>query len=625
MTGHHPPRLMKIARFLLLLAYLVPCVAEAKQDKPNIVWIVSEDNSAKWLRIYGPGGAPMPTVERLAKNGLVFNHAFSCAPVCSVARSTIISGCYAPRTGAQYHRKQATVPMPDGLKMFPFYLRKNGYHTTNNSKEDYNFHPADKQEVWDASSRKASYKNRKAGQPFFHVQNFGTTHEGKTFGDPLKFRLKTDPAKVKLAAYHPDTPIFRHSYAHYLDMHMAVDAQMGAFVKQLEKDKLLDDTFIFYYGDHGGVMPGSKGYANESGLRIPMVVSIPKNWQHLAPASPGTRVDGFVEFVDLSATVLNLAGIKIPAAIDGKPFLGKGVSLAELNKRDQSFGYADRFDEKYDLVRTLRKGTFRYSRNYQPFNFDGLYNEYRYKQTPFSQWRELYLAGKLNAAQQKFFKSRPAETLYDLSSDPDEINNLANDQNHQKTLLEMRALLQKKVKALPDLSFYPEPIFIRDGLRNPVNFGQEHKANISKLIDIADLSLGSFEKSRQGISAALNSKNPWDRYWGLIVCSSFGKEAAPFYEQAKRLASNDTQSLVRTRAAEFLGLTGQQDPRPILTKILNSTDDHILANLVLNTVIVLQDSEPGYQFDPTLLTAPWTKIQKAEVASRVLYLRESSK
>jgi hypothetical protein len=189
----------------------------------------------------------------------------------------------------------------------------------------------------------------------------------------------------------------------------------------------------------------------------------------------------------------------------------------------------------------------------------------------------------------------------------------------------MRALLQKKVKALPDLSFYPEPIFIRDGLRNPVNFGQKHKAKISKLIDIADLSLGSFEKSRQGISAALNSKNPWDRYWGLIVCSSFGKEAAPFYEQAKRLASNDTQSLVRTRAAEFLGLTGQQDPRPILTKILNSTDDHILANLVLNTVIVLQDSEPGYQFDPTLLTAPWTKIQKAEVASRVLYLRESSK
>ena len=344
---------------LLLACLLFSITAHAKQDKPNIVWIVSEDNSAKWLRLYNEGGAPMPYVERLARVGITFNNAFSCAPVCSVARSTIISGCYAPRLGAQYHRKQATVAMPDGLKMFPWYLRKNGYHTTNNSKEDYNFHPADKKGVWDASSRKANYKNRKPGQPFFHVQNFGTTHEGKTFGDPLKFQLKTDPAKVRLAAYHPDTPVFRRSYAHYLDNHMTVDTQIGAFLKKLEIDGLLDDTFIFYYGDHGGVMPGSKGYANESGLRVPMVVSVPKNWQHLAPTPTRTRVDGFVEFVDLSATVLNLAGVEIPTAIDGKPFLGKGVTLEELNKRDQSFGYADRFDEKYDLVRTLRKGKFR--------------------------------------------------------------------------------------------------------------------------------------------------------------------------------------------------------------------------------------------------------------------------
>ena len=127
---------MNISRILLILACLFPFIASAKQDKPNIVWIVSEDNSAKWLRLYDKHGAAMPTIERLAENGIVFNHAFSCAPVCSVARSTIISGCYAPRTGAQYHRKQATVPMPDGLRMFPWYLRKNGYHTTNNSKED---------------------------------------------------------------------------------------------------------------------------------------------------------------------------------------------------------------------------------------------------------------------------------------------------------------------------------------------------------------------------------------------------------------------------------------------------------------------------------------------------------
>ena len=457
------------------------------------------------------------------------------------------------------------------------------------------------------------------------MQNFGTTHEGKTFGDPLKFELKTDPAKVKLAAYHPDTPEFRRSYARYLDHHTSVDEQIGKFVAQLEKEGLLDDTFIFYYGDHGGVMPRSKGYAYESGLRIPMVVSIPKNWQHLAPAKPGTRTNGFVEFVDLSATVLNLAGIEIPSQIDGKPFLGKGITFDELNKRDQSFGYADRFDEKYDLVRTIRKGKFRYTRNYQPFNFDGIYNEYRYKQTPFAQWRELYLAGKLNEAQSQFFQTRSAETLYDLSTDPDEVNNLANDPAHKKTLLELRSLLQKKVKGLPDLSFFPEPVFLKQGITNPVVFGQKHKARISKLIDIADLSLGTFKDSQAGISSALSSKDPWERYWGLIACSTFGKEAAPLFEKAIALAKNDDEKLVRTRAAEFLGLTGQQDPRPVLTEVLNQTEDHIEANLILNTVVLLQDSKPGYKFDASKLTASWVNNKKAEVASRVLYLQQAAK
>lgn len=610
---------------LLFAILILSIAAQAKQEKPNIVWIVSEDNSAKWLRHYSKGGAPMPNVERLGRIGITFNNAFSCAPVCSVARSTIISGCYAPRVGAQYHRKQATVSMPKDLKMFPWYLRKNGYHTTNNSKEDYNFHPSEKKDVWDNSSRKASYQNRKPGQPFFHVQNFGETHEGRTFGDPLKFNLNSDPAKVKLAAYHPDTPVFRRTYAHYLDNHISMDQKIGAFLTKLEKDGLLDDTFIFYYGDHGGVMPGSKGYAHESGLRVPMIVSVPKNWKHLAPTKANTRVDGFVEFVDLSATVLNLAGVEIPESIDGKPFLGKGVTLEDLNKRDESFGYADRFDEKYDLVRTLRKGKFRYTRNYQPFNFDGIFNEYRYKQAAFSEWRDLYLAGKLNAVQSQFFEARPAETLYDLSSDPDEVNNLANDPAHQKILLKMRSFLQIRVKSMPDLSFIPEPAFLKQASDNPGAFGQTYKAEIANLIDIADLSLEKFEDAKAGITTALSSTRPWERYWGLIVCSTFGKEAAPFYEKAKVLAKDDSEKLVKTRAAEFLGLAEQQDPRPVLTEVLNQTEDHILANLIMNSVVLLQDSKPGYRFDPTKLTAPWTKNKKAEVASRMLYLREASK
>ena len=123
-------------RITAVLAVVVSALSFGA-DRPNIVWVVSEDNSVHYLNLYDKGGASMPHIEKLAKKGLVFNHAFSNAPVCSAARSTIISGVYGPRAFAHFHRRAALVPMPDGLKMFPTYLREAGYHTTNNSKEDY--------------------------------------------------------------------------------------------------------------------------------------------------------------------------------------------------------------------------------------------------------------------------------------------------------------------------------------------------------------------------------------------------------------------------------------------------------------------------------------------------------
>ena len=208
---------------------------ETISEKPNIVWLVSEDNARDWLHLYHPGGASMPNVEALAKHGIVFNQAFSNAPVCSVARSTIISGCYAPRVGAQYHRRAQLVPLPEGQEMFPYYLRKAGYYTSNNSKEDYNLIKSE--EVWDASSREASYKNRKPGQPFFHVQNFGTTHEGRLHFPPKDLTDKptlNDPSTITPFPYHPNNDIFRYTYARYYDLHEQLDKQIGAFLKELE-------------------------------------------------------------------------------------------------------------------------------------------------------------------------------------------------------------------------------------------------------------------------------------------------------------------------------------------------------------------------------------------------------
>ncbi|HEY5653711.1 MAG TPA: sulfatase [Pontiella sp.] len=599
-------------------------ITPPEPERPNIVWLVSEDNSANWLKLYNKNGVPMPNIERLAEQGLVFNNAFSCGAVCSVARSTIISGCYAPRVGAQYHRRLEPVEMPSGLKMFPYYLRQAGYYTTNCDKKDYNF-KADLEEVWDESSKTATYRNRAPGQPFFHVQNYFSTHESRMHPNSKESVSSTiDPYSVELFPYHPDTKTFREAYARYMDLHKKVDAKMGEFIDQLEKEGLLNDTFIFYYGDHGGVLPRGKGYIYESGLQIPMIVYIPEKWKHLAPTEPGNRIDGFVQFIDLSATVINLAGAEIPEGIDGKPFLGKGVLLEELNTRDTAFGYADRFDEKYDLVRSLRKGRFKYIRNYQPFNFDGLHNAYRYKMLAYQEWRDLYREGKLSAEQSQFFEPRPAECLYDLEKDPYEINNLAGDLAYANKLVEMREQLQSQVKSMPDLSFIPEPVFLEQGCNNPSQFAKEHKQEIEKLIDIADLSLKAFPEAEQQIGRALESENPWERYWGLITCSSFGEQASPFYSKAKDIAESDETLLVRVRAAEFLGLTRLDDPTPVIMDALRKTKDPKEANLILNSVVLLRDSKPGYAFNINeFKSRPWAKGWKGSLVSqRLKYLQE---
>ncbi|MEA2069500.1 MAG: sulfatase, partial [Verrucomicrobiota bacterium] len=540
--------------------------------------------------------------------------------VCSVARSTIISGCYAPRTGTQYHRSQIPVAMPEGLKMFPYYLRQAGYYTTNNKKEDYNYLPSGKEGVWDESSGRASFRNRTPGQPFFHVQNHTRTHESQLFGKlPKGKEYVVDPSEVELFPYHPDTAIFREKYAQYLTLNSMVDLEMGRIIQQLEQDGLLDDTFIFHYGDHGGVLPGGKGYAHNDGLQVAMVVYVPKNWQHLVPAARGSRIDGFVEFVDLSATVLNLAGIEIPDGIDGKPFLGKGVSLEELNQRDTAFGYAERFDEKYDMVRFLRKGKYSYWRSYQPFNFDGLHNFYRYKQPAFREWRDLAKAGGLNDAQAAFYKARQPEQLYNLEKDPHEINNLATDPAYADVLVEMRRALRKKVKSLPDVGFFPESQFLAESAGNGAAFGQKNKQQISALVDIADLQLRPFPEAKGQIRKALRSTKPVERYWGLITCSAFGTRALSMSKEIEQIAASDPNRLVRVRAAEFLGLTHAADPVPVLLEALEGCTDPIEVNLILNTVVLLRDGA-GVEMDLSKVEgAAWTKMGGL-VPHRVDYL-----
>ena len=578
----------------VLLCYSFSMVVASAEIKPNFVFLISEDNSQHYLKLFNPNGAAMPNVESLAEQGLIFSHAFSNAPVCSTARTTLATGVYGPKLATYLHRAFKQAELPEGFTPYSQTLKEAGYYTTNNAKTDYNF--AGLEQRWDMSSPKATWRNRAKNQPFFHVQTFHKSHE-YSLHFPLS-DVKNKPTKhnvknIELAPIFPDTELFRYTHARYLDNLQVVDGEIGKVLEQLKADGLLEDTFIFYFGDHGGVLPGSKGYAFERGLHVPLVVRVPKNFQHLLAKDMqepnNTKVSGFVSFVDFAPTLLKLAGLNQHQLHDGIAFLGVDIPLADLNKRQTTFGYADRFDEKSDIVRTLRVGKFKYIRHYQPYYHDGLYNDYRYKQQAYQQWRTMYKNGELNSIQAAFFQPKTPEALYDVSVDPYETNNLASDPQYQKTVQQLRTQLQGQLKALPDLGFYPESVVIEDALTNPIAYGQNQKADIAKLIEIADLQLVNFTQAKPSLIKALNSPKPWQQYWALISLSAFGDQAQSLIPLVKKVLASTRQSLVKGRAIEFLTLVAKVDPVPLLTKTIANADNNLERLTLLNIAAYLHE------------------------------------
>ncbi len=563
--------------YIILLLGFSSCTSTQEKFKPNIVWIVSEDNSKHYLKLFDEHGVATPNIEALAKEGIKYERAFSNGAVCSVARSAIISGCYGPRTASNFHRKEALVPLPGDLKMFPNYLRQAGYFTANNAKEDYNF--IFDEEAWDESSQKAHWSHRLEGQPFFYVHNIGLSHESRmhySLEDMENSPTELSMDDVFVQPNHPDTEIFRYANARYLDLMQKMDQVVGQVVNELQVSNLMDSTFIFYYGDHGGVLPGSKGYINEMGLHVPMVVYIPNLFRDQFELKAGESSMDFVSFIDLAPTVLDLAGLAIPEEMDGKAFLSK-----DRIPNDVTFGYADRFDEKYDMVRTVRKGKYKYVRNYMSFLPDGLMNNYRYRQTGYQEWKTLYQAGQLNETQNAFFEPKLSEMLFDVEADPFETNNLASNEEMTKVLAELRTMLFQWQLDQPDLSFYPEHMIVKDVSTNPAKYGENHRDNIASYMKIANAYLAE-DNGIELIEKSLESSDPIARYWALIAACSLNEKVVPdMLNLIVNISKQEEELYVRSLGVSYLLMYGETDPQN-LTDLLYKMEDPLEALALLN-------------------------------------------
>lgn len=548
----------------VIMACLVPGIGAATV-RPNVLWLTSEDHGPH-MGCYGDDYATTPRMDALAERGMTYSFAWSNAPVCAPARSVIISGLYGPATGSEHMRSM--VAFPKGKKMFPCYLRDAGYYCTNNSKEDYNLEKTGK--VWDESSIDAHWKNRREGQPFFAVFNSHASHESNIRRRPHE--LRHDPAKVRIPAYHPDTPETRRDWAQYYDIVSEADAALGERLDELEAAGLVEDTIVIFYSDHGSGMPRSKRWPYNSGLQVPMIVFIPEKFQDLRPPDyrPGARTDRLVSFVDLAPTMLSLAGIQPPDWMQGRAFLGE----FQQGGPEFVFGFRGRMDERYDLVRSVSDGRYVYIRNFNPHLIYGQRIDYMFETPTTRVWWELHEHGGLNEVQDRFWNTKPFEELYDLENDPDEIRNLAGSFEHQGIKGRLSNALENHLREIRDVGFLPEgERFGRFGSSSPFDLSGDDSVFPFERIFRMACDASNEEVAIGALLAGLQDADDAVRYWAAMGFLIHGEAAIEEGHVPLRAALADESPYVQIVAAEALWKRGPGDDRSSVEEVLSQRVD----------------------------------------------------
>ena len=422
--------------FLIAFFCLVHGLLSASEPNPNVILINLED-WGPYLGCDGEKEMSTPNLDQLASEGRLYKYCFTSGPVCSVGRSALMTGMSQYSIHAEQHRTPAPKPMlPPGVKSVPELFRDAGYFTAlgcgYSAKLDLNFEFASK-DIYLGDD----WSKRKAGQPFFAHLTLPGTHRAWR-SDP---KHPIDPAKVTLPKWYPDTPLTRKDWAMALESAQRSDELMGEIVARLKQEGIYDQTAIVITADHGVALPRCKQFLYDGGLRIPLIIRWPTR------AKAGAVSEELVSNIDVIPTLLGIAGLPAPKNLQGRDILDSSSPPRQL-----IFAGRDKMDSTHDAMRTVRSKDFKYILNLMPERPYCQFNDYKERSYPgLALLNVLRLEGKLPPGQDAFMQpSKPAEELYDLRQDPDELHNLAKDPAHASTLQELRTALDQWRKSVGD-------------------------------------------------------------------------------------------------------------------------------------------------------------------------------
>ena len=455
-----------IALSLVLLtgsAYSEQADEPKSSKRPNILWIFVEDLSP----LFGCYGDEInkghtEALDDLASQGILFKRAYVPAPVCSATRSAMIVGAHQITTGTQHHRSSRAssgivpealqIHLPTGMETIPELMRKAGYYTFNQGKDDYNFH-YDRRALYDAGNPN-SYEfglngwqgNKASNHKSFMTNTWRHRPDSSQpwFGQVTLWGGKGDqqycpedellaPDALLPPPYYPDNAIQRENWVVHYNSVRGHSYQVAKLMKQLEDDGELENTIVFYFSDHGNNKSlRHKQLCYEGGLHVPMIVT-----GNHPKIKAGTVVENLTSTLDIPATTLALGGVELPKYLDGQNLFADTYQPVEF------VGSArDRCDFTIDKIRTIRTDKFRYIKNYFP-DRPLMQPQYRDASPAVINLKEGLKAGTLTDYQaQHWFGKRPVEELYDIAADPHQINNLAQDPEFQAVMVKHRELLE---------------------------------------------------------------------------------------------------------------------------------------------------------------------------------------
>ncbi len=403
----------------------IKLLTASEESRPNILWICIEDWSPD-LSCYGTKGIDTPHVDKLASEGVRYQWAFTTSPVCSTSRSAMMTGFHQNFIRANQHRENDKQTLPHGIRPIPHLLADVGYFTAiMSNKTDCNFIPNKKDELFQGTD----WNQRKPGQPFFARITFSGTHRSWN-RDPIR---PIDIEEIELPPYYPDTPFVRRDWANGLEQMQIVDRQVGELLDRLKKEGLVENTLVFFIGDHGRCHIRGKQFLYDGGIRIPMITRWPNR------IKPGQVSEDLVMSIDICATILEVAGAQSTIPLHGKSLLGK-----EIIHRNYIFAARDKMDETHDAMRAIRSKRFKLIHNLMPERPWCQFNRYKESAYPvLAEMNIMNIKGQLTPEQANFFAdSKPEIELFDLEKDPYEVHNVAEDPSYA----EIKTTLLEKLK-----------------------------------------------------------------------------------------------------------------------------------------------------------------------------------